>query len=330
MTDIYIHDLNPVLVQLTETLAVRWYGLAYIGGFIAAYFLLKFLSKKEMYPVPQEKLADFITLMAIFGVLIGGRLGYMVFYQIPREGIDLFLSDWTSVFRVWEGGMASHGGIIGVLLFLLFYARKHRMSFLSLSDGVAIVAPVGIFFGRLANFINGELYGRVASPDSSVAMKFPAEMLEANFPAENLFPMLVRVQNALGGEIPGASLHQKLQWVIVRMRDDETIKGIAGEYLSPRYPSQLFEAAAEGLLLFAVLWWVRMRFPRAPHGLFCALFCFLYALGRISTECFREPDAPLTWGITRGQFLSVFLVLGGILFLIPVIREVKRRRAQKQ
>ncbi|MCC8020370.1 MAG: prolipoprotein diacylglyceryl transferase [Akkermansia sp.] len=321
-SSIYVHDLDPVLIRITETIAVRWYGLAYIAGFVAAYWLLRYLSRKNLYPVPREKLADYITLMAIFGVLIGGRLGYVLFYQIPREGISLFMQDWTSAFRVWEGGMASHGGILGVILFICFYAWRHHMSALALMDGVAVVAPIGLFFGRIANFINGELYGRLAPPGSSVAMKFPAEAFEPSYPKETL---VHAVERSLGTNLPGDTFHQKIGEIIRLTRENETVREIVGAHLPPRYPSQLFEAAAEGLLLFAVLWWVRMRFPKAPKGLFCSLFCFLYAAGRIVTECFREPDAPLWMGVTRGQYLSFFLVIGGCLFLIPVWRERRRR-----
>lgn len=322
----YIHDLDPVLFRFTEDLAIRWYGLAYIAGFIAGYFLLKLLSRRKLYPVPPDKLGDFITMTAIFGVLIGGRLGHFLFYQIPNEGMDAFLADPWAVFRVWEGGMASHGGMIGVLLYTWWYARRHKVSWLAITDGLAIVAPVGLFFGRVANFINGELFGRVTDATSAVAMKFPAEIMEPSFPRDKWFELLARVEQAAGQLSPGNTFYAKSRWMIDLARENGAVQEILGGYLAPRYPSQLYEAAAEGLLLFCVLWWVRLRYPKAPNGTFCMLFCFLYAVARIVTECYREPDSDTWYGITRGQYLSFGLVLGGVLFAIPVVRACKRRR----
>lgn len=323
---IYIHDLDPVLLRFTETIAIRWYGLAYLAGFIAGYFLLKLLSEKKLYPVTPDKLPDFITWTAVFGVLVGGRLGHFFFYQLPNEGFDAYWRDPWSVFRVWEGGMASHGGMIGVVLFTWWYAHRHKLSWLAVTDGLAIVAPVGLFFGRIANFINGELFGRATEATTSLAMKFPAEMMEPTFPREKWFDMLSRVETAAGQLSPGNTYYEKNHWMIERLRDNDDVRQIVGEYLTPRYPSQLFEAAAEGLLLFVVLWWVRLRFPHAPNGTFCMLFCFLYAIARIGTEYYREPDSPMWGGFTRGQYLSFGLVVAGILFGIQVVRALKRRK----
>lgn len=173
---VYVHDLDPVIWQITDSIALRWYGLAYLMGFIGGYYLLSWLSRRKLYPVPQDRMADFVTYVAIFGVLIGGRLGYVLFYQIPNHGWSQFLADPLMVLRVWEGGMASHGGMIGVGLYTFYYAWKHRVKWVALLDGLAIVAPVGLFFGRMANFINGELYGRIVPPGSSQGMIFPAEL----------------------------------------------------------------------------------------------------------------------------------------------------------
>ncbi len=149
---VYVHDLDPVIWQITDSIALRWYGLAYLMGFIGGYYLLSWLSRRKLYPVPQDRMADFVTYVAIFGVLIGGRLGYVLFYQIPNHGWSQFLADPLMVLRVWEGGMASHGGMIGVGLYTFYYAWKHRVKWVALLDGLAIVAPVGLFFSGAWQF----------------------------------------------------------------------------------------------------------------------------------------------------------------------------------
>ncbi len=325
----YIHDLDPILIQLGDSLAIRWYGLAYLAGFIAGYFLLRYLAEKDLYPVPREKLSDFIAWTALFGVLLGGRLGYVLFYQIPNRGLDSFLDDPLSALRVWEGGMASHGGMIGVMLFTIYYAWKNKINWLSILDGLCIVAPVGIFFGRIANFINGELYGRIIQGHSWVGMKFPAELLEnvklryqALQQIYNQHPEIIANPPA-GVPVPQYADINAAHWLIERVRDTPAIHDIVGSLLPERYPSQLYEAMAEGFILFAVLWTIRILFPKAPKGLFCGIFCLLYAIGRIVVENFREPDSPVWLCLTRGQFLSLFLVVLGLGFFLYAFRQNK-------
>lgn len=151
----WTHDLDPVLFHIWGPMAVRWYGIAYLLGFLGAYLILKRLAKRGEFAIPEEELGNFIVHLAIFGVFLGGRLGYVLLYAR-----DLFFQDPLFVFRVWEGGMASHGGILGVLAVLLYYSWKKKISFWNLTDCLALVAPIGLFFGRIANFINGELWGR--------------------------------------------------------------------------------------------------------------------------------------------------------------------------
>lgn len=320
-SSVYVHDLDPVIWQITDAIALRWYGLAYLMGFVGGYYLLSWLSRRELYPVSQEKLADFVTYVAIFGVLLGGRLGYVLFYQLPNCGWSRFWEDPLMVFRVWEGGMASHGGMIGVGLYTFYYAWKHRIKWVALFDGLAIVAPVGLFFGRIANFINGELYGRIVAPGTTQGMIFPSELSQDS-------DLFVRVASRIY-ETPGVLDQLALSgivvpermtaaWVAERVRDTPAIKEIVGQMMQEhvRYPSQLYEAFAEGIFLFAVLWFLRVKFPRIWNGVFCGAFAILYAVGRIVCEEYREPDAPFSMGLTRGQFLSVFLVLVGVGFFI--------------
>lgn len=151
----WTHNLNPVLIHIWGPMAVRWYGIAYLLGFLGAYLILKHLARRGEFAIPEKELSNFIVHLAIFGVFLGGRLGYVILY-----GWNTFLHDPLFIFRVWEGGMASHGGILGVLAVLLYYSWKKKISFWNLSDCLALVAPIGLFFGRIANFINGELWGR--------------------------------------------------------------------------------------------------------------------------------------------------------------------------
>ncbi len=319
----YIHHLDPILVEIPGTpLALRWYGLAYVAGFVLGYLVLQWLSRKNLYCVSTEKLGDFVTAVCLFGVLAGGRLGEFFFYWLPERGWQGVVQDPTWVFRVWEGGMASHGGILGVLLVTLWYARKYKLSYPALMDGLAIVSPIGLFFGRVANFINGELYGRIVDAASPLAMKFPQEFYTLS-PQKQL-ETLAALRHTAGVDtlnqlsLPGEMLHDTIRRVC---RENEAMRDTLGQFLSPRYPSQLFEALGEGLLIFIVLLVLRLYWRKAPAGIFAALFAFMYAAARIVCECFKEPDAALWQGITRGQYLSCIIAALGLFFLIPAIRQ---------
>ena len=187
----YIHDLDPFALRLWGDVGIRWYGLAYIAGFICAFFLLRKFSKRGDLDIPSEKIESFITGFAIFGILLGGRIGYCLFY-----GIDLVLKDPIYPLKVWEGGMSSHGGMIGVILYVLFYAKRNKISFWNIMDNLVCAVPIGIFFGRIANFINGELWGRTTSipwavifPQSGDKLpRHPSQIYEACF--EGIFLLI--------------------------------------------------------------------------------------------------------------------------------------------
>ena len=294
----YIHDLSPFLIHIGG-FGLRWYGLAYLAGFIVGILLYKHLAKRGYSDLRPDQVTDFITMGALFGVLLGGRLGYMLFYDADR-----FLHDPLIFFRVWEGGMASHGGILGLTFYTIWYARRHRLSFRNLADNLVVVGPVGVFFGRCANFINGELYGRVT--DTFWAVQFPKEILI--YPPEHLERLLsktVAVDPSLGS--PEA--------VIAGVASSQPLRELLAVEIAPRYPSQLVEAGLEGLFLFALLWMLRTR-VRLANGILTGVFFIAYAVVRFLGECFREPDAPLTGILTRGQFLSLFMILIGIFFLL--------------
>jgi phosphatidylglycerol:prolipoprotein diacylglycerol transferase len=260
------------------------------------------LAKRGYLELPVARVADFVTWAALFGVMLGGRLGYVLFYR-PE-----MLREPLSILRVWEGGMSSHGGIIGLFLFTLYYARRHKHSWMNIGDNVVVVAPIGLFFGRCANFVNGELYGRAANVPW--AMQFPKELLE---PA-----------NAAEAERAVAACQQidpslnSAEAVVATVHDNAQVKETLRTILTPRHPSQLYEALLEGIVLFSILWIVRTKF-RTPNGVLTGLFFICYAVLRIFVENFREPDASLILGITRGQFFSVFLILIGSGFLVSAI-----------
>lgn len=264
----WVHNLDPVIIQFTETLAVRWYGLAYVSGFLVAFGLLHLYwrrGRSALAPAMQESLA----MAMILGVVLGGRLGYFLLYDF-----SVFIRDPLVFFKVWEGGMASHGGFLGVTVAAFWVARRNGLKPLYLGDLVASVAAPGLFFGRLANFINGELWGKVT--DVPWAVIFP------------------------GSAPAGTPVH----------------------LIAPRHPSQLYEALLEGLLLFAYAQYRYWRVPRqVDGGLLPAAgrpghltgeFLIVYSVARWLGESFREPDAALIMGLSRGSFYSLFLLLAGM------------------
>jgi phosphatidylglycerol:prolipoprotein diacylglycerol transferase len=267
----YIHNIDPIILPIFGNIALRWYGLSYLLGFIACILMLRSWSKKGEFEVPEKEVSNFVVLLAFFGVFLGGRLGYVLFY-----GFDFFLKDPMYIFRVWEGGMASHGGFIGVILFIFWYAKKHHHSFWNLTDNMAATTSLGFAFGRLANFINGELWGRVT--DVKWAVIFPQEL--------------------------------GLQYGHYDLPMIETLVD-AGKLL-PRHPSQLYQAATEGFLVFGIMLLLRKTAWGKRPGALSACYLVLYALARISMEFFREPDDGvffIGW-ITKGQFYSALMILG--------------------
>jgi phosphatidylglycerol:prolipoprotein diacylglycerol transferase len=236
------------------------------------------------------------------------------------------MEDPLIVFKVWEGGMASHGGIIGLVIFTWFYARKKKVSWRGLGDGLCVVSPLGLFFGRMANFINGELYGRAAQ-GVSWAMKFPLTLVDSSQPESYRLPEALEAAAAASprfnkiysavpplGEPAPSDLQLFDQMLAIQKQEPAVSKAIE-PFLQPRHPSQLYEAVLEGLALFAILWFVRIRYPKAPAGVLTGLFFLFYAVFRIISEQFREPDAEKFGVLTRGQFLSLFMIVGGIIFL---------------
>jgi len=295
----YLHNLDPFILRFSETWGLRWYGFAYLLAFVCGYWLYRRLAVLGYSDLKPGQVGDFIFGGAVFGVVLGGRLGYMLFYNL--EG---FLANPLVFFRINEGGMSAHGGIIGVALYSLWFARRHRVSWLNLGDNIVVVAPLGLFFGRLANFVNGELFGRPATVPWAV--QFPAELYSGPPEMAELAVTEAMALNPAWNSV-GA--------VVEAARHSAELQAQLALTLSPRHPSQIYEALLEGALLFVVIWLLRTRVP-SRNGFLTGVFFIGYAVLRSFCEIFREPDAALTGFLTRGQFLSVFLLLMGAAFLV--------------
>jgi phosphatidylglycerol:prolipoprotein diacylglycerol transferase len=342
---IWVHNLSPFALQFSEHFGVRWYGLAYLAGFLCGYYAIVRMTKRGGTLFRVDQVADFITFTAI-GVLVGGRLGYAAFYA-P----DLFTSldsqfPYWGVLKVNEGGMASHGGILGVMIVCYVYGRYMRIPFWHCLDLTVFGGSLGFCFGRIANFVNGELYGREAPAGLSWAVKFPSEMLtwpqhdpqrlRSLGPAVEVLGQL----HVPGGETIALNTTTWLSWVdstsmSVRQHIYETLEALIAAVqahnaavtealapiLVPRYPSQLIQSVLEGLLVFLILCWIWRR-PQKP-AVVSAWFGVLYCSARIVGEQFRMPDAHLgfqLWGLTRGQWLSIGLLAVAIVVLIWAYR----------
>ena len=339
---VWVNNLDPVLLDLWGPLKVRWYGLAYLLGFFVGFLLLRWLAKRNLFVLKEDQVGDFITYAAIFGVFLGGRIGYILFYTLPERGFGTLLEDPLVLVRVWDGGMASHGGIIGLVLFSLFYARRKKISWLGLGDGLCAVATVGLFFGRMANFINGELYGR-ASQGVAWLMKFPGSLVSFDPPSPESERFNEAMKDAVAAnpeQLSGAwnqyqaqladpatagfAARQLLNEVQAVGREFPEVIEALSPYLEARHPSQLYEAFLEGALLFAIFWVVRLKFSRLKHGVITGLFFILYAVFRVFAEGYREPDSSVIAGVlTKGQFYSLFMVLIGAGFLVYAFRKGK-------
>lgn len=291
----FLHDLSPFIIELHNGFGLRWYGLAYVLAFVVGHALYKRLAERGYTDMPPENVQDFITWAAVFGVMLGGRLGWVIFY-----GWDEVRANPLDAFKVWQGGMASHGGILGLVVFTLYYARRHHLSWTSIGDSLVCVAPVGIFFVRCANFINGELWGK----ESKVrwAVQFPGEM-DTNAWLDR-FPE---------GEAP-------LRPALNAIQHDAGVRKWLQEILPSRHPSQIYEALLEGALLFSILWLMRTRM-KLPRGVLTGTFFLLYAVLRIAGETFRVPDPKWSMGqLSAGQTLSLFMIPTGICFVVWGLR----------
>ncbi len=304
----FLHDFSPLIVKFGNGIALRWYGLAYVLSFVLGYWLYRWLAARRYTDMRPADVADFITWAAIFGVMLGGRIGWILFYGLWERHDD----DPLWPIEVWRGGMASHGGIIGLVLFTLWWARRHKLSWTSLGDSLCTVAAVGICIVRCANFVNGELWGKEATVPWAV--QFPTELAENGRLASEFseqYPLLLRHPDQVN-ELLAEEQHSLLTPFA---HPDAGLAAALRQILPPRHPSQLYQAFLEGALLFVVLWLMRTRM-RLPRGVITGAFFILYAVLRIIGELFRVPDSAWSVGpVSAGQFLSLFMFLIGGGFL---------------
>jgi phosphatidylglycerol:prolipoprotein diacylglycerol transferase len=239
----WVHDLSPFLVRFTDTIGIRYYGLAYLLGFVAAGGLLALYARAGRSKLSIDQISD-LLVMIVFGVLLGGRIGYFLLYQ-PRA----LFADPMAFFRVWDGGMASHGGFIGVGVAIAWFARSRKIPFLHLADLIASTAAAGLLFGRIANFINGELWGKIA--DVPWAVIFP----HSASPATPLHLILPRHPSQLyAAALEGALLLAIMQWRFWRSDIVRTKPGhLAGEfwliYAVVRIVGEVFREPDAGLIM---------------------------------------------------------------------------------
>jgi len=281
-------NIDPVALHIWGPLEVRWYALSYIAGLVLAWWgIASILRRKDLWahppfngkpPATEDEIGD-LVVWATFGVILGGRLGWVLIYgtllcsvtpDYARfcEGLPMaFLSDPIRIIAAWEGGMSFHGGLLGVVIAVWLFARRRKLKMLPLADLACAFAPIGIFLARIANFVNGELWGRPTN----------------------------------------------VSWAMIFPRDDLHL---------PRHPSQLYEAALEGLLLFVLLQ-IAMRVFRAHErpGLISALFFLGYGTFRFISEFFREPDTSFLGPVSMGMALSIPVWLtAGALFWVAYTR----------
>ena len=267
-------QFDPVLISIGP-LAIRWYALSYIVGFILFTILGRRRIAQGNSVFTKEMLDDFLT-WGILGVILGGRIGYVLFYKFSD-----YLANPLDIFKVWEGGMSFHGGFLGVVVAMWLFGRKHNISILKLMDTVAPLVPLGLASGRIGNFINGELWGRVTELNAFWAMGFPqARYEDAEAAAHN--PLWAEWLQQYG--------------------------------MLPRHPSQLYQFALEGICLFVIVW-IFSKKP-CPAGQTAALFLGGYGLFRFIAEFARQPDdylGLLTLGLSMGQWLSVPMIVLGVI-----------------
>lgn len=269
---------NPIIFSVGPV-SLHWYGLMYLLGFTFAVWLAVHRANQPHSGWTKDEI-EHLLYSSFFGVLIGGRVGYVIFYNLP-----LFLNDPLYLFEIWAGGMSFHGGLMGVILVIAWCTYRSQRTFFQISDFIAPLVPFGLGLGRLGNFINGELWGRITTC-TPWAMLFPGsrneDIITATAAAD---PNLLSLVNYYG--------------------------------VLPRHPSQLYELSLEGIVLFIIL----NLFTHKPHheGVISGQFLFFYGIFRIFVETFRQPDAQIglfNSMISMGQILSIPMVISGIIIIV--------------
>lgn len=320
----WLHTLDPFVFEVGG-IGPRWYGLSYVLSALIGYWLYRRLSLRGYTDLPAEKIADFITWVGLFGVLLGGRIGWILGYGMFQEHAPGDRFWWA---RVWEGGMASHGGILGIVIVTFILSRRWKVSWTSIGDTLCVVAPIGLFLVRCANFINGELYGNATK--SALAVKFPTEIFDRRNAevTQKVYDAAASVMDIVVRH--GAADAPLADKIVDASHTEKAVQAAIEPVLTPRHPSQIYEALLEGVLLFVILYTARVKF-RMPRGMLTGLFFVLYAALRIVGEMFRVPDAAWSVGpFSAGQFLSLFMFLIGGTFIFFALKHRVYEKADQQ
>ncbi|WP_242113009.1 prolipoprotein diacylglyceryl transferase [Luteimonas aquatica] len=273
----YLHQIDPIAIHIGSR-GVHWYGIMYLLGFLAAWFLGRARVKAGRLPGVDANAYGDLMFYAMLGVVLGGRLGYILFYDLRT-----YIDNPLQIVKIWEGGMSFHGGLLGVVAAMFWWARKHKLAFFDVADFIAPLVPPGLGFGRLGNFINGELWGKPTGGTWGVVFPQDPDVTRLRLGAE-----------ALRAQFEAGTLN-----------------------IYARHPSQLYQFALEGVAMFAILWWFSSR-PR-PRYAVSGLFALLYGVFRFAVEFVRLPDQQLGYlafgWLTMGQALSLPLILIGLFWL---------------
>lgn len=289
-------EISPALISIGG-FHLRWYALSYIAGIMLAWwYCTALINRPQLFggeaPLTKVQLDDIMTWI-ILGIILGGRVGYVLFYMIPYQ-FDSVAATPLTIFKIWDGGMSFHGGLAGVTLAIVLFSLKHKLSLFSLGDIAGVVAPIGIGLARIANFINAELYGRPT--DAPIGMIFP--------------------QGYVPGSTPPSYNFETGEWVY------------SGTEVA-RHPSQLYESVLEGWLPLVVLSLLIWKFGALKRpGLIAGLFLLMYGAGRTIVENFREPDSfvdALPDWFTMGMLLSIPMWAGGLWLVWNAIKQPEKR-----
>ncbi|CAL4324320.1 Phosphatidylglycerol--prolipoprotein diacylglyceryl transferase [Buchnera aphidicola (Eriosoma lanigerum)] len=273
---ILLPNFNPIAYSC-EMFSIHWYGLLYLIGFYFSIWYGKNFAKKTKQKWLKKEIIN-ITYISFVSIIIGGRLGYIIFYNFPYYSKNIL-----SCFKIWEGGMSFHGGLIGIIVMILIYSKKNKKKFLEITDFIVPLVPFSLGLGRLGNLINGELWGKIS----------------INYPIYILFPAAKKIDFAAS--------QQNIQLKLIFDKFGNL----------PRHPSQIYEFIFEGLLLFILFHY--LKYTNQKTGIISGLFLICYAIIRIILELFREPDINIGYFlncITMGQILSIPMLIIGITILI--------------
>jgi phosphatidylglycerol:prolipoprotein diacylglycerol transferase len=337
-------NIDPVIFTLFRNsagepvLALRWYGLMYVIAFVFGYLVFRWLQKTGYLRIKAEDVTN-IIVVGVLGTFLGGRLGYLLFYQFDvlfgSKGDKTVGEKIELVFKVWEGGMSFHGGVIGVGLAVLIYAWIKKKNFWNILDGAVHIVPFGVAMVRIGNFINGELYGRTFTDESGKTIYDPEKLpwYAMKFPTEHEDGLAAsKLQRALESDYlaanPGVRVEDIPNSAMQPLPVKPEIWEQVSQYFPGRWPSQLVQFALEGMLVLFVVWLLR-RFLKRP-GQLSSAFLMLYAIFRIPAEMIRQPDTqidPNTPGVggtasflssidmTMGQLLSVVIFTYGLIHI---------------